>query len=394
MKTMTALSLTLLAAPVFAQPLASPPPYHPEDMPALASFVVESHGGENQNDPAYKTYKEGYKLILEERWDEARKLLKDVTAKYPGSDYADDAAYWSAYALKHTNRKAALDAYRAFLKSHPKSSYVDDAMADLADLDFPVFISYSGDSATVVFERSPRGYVYGVGVDAEAAAKRAQLSKEMVEKITAEHLRTNDRAIRKLTKGLTRIELNRTFAPRTWFTPRPNVTPEKFDPDTRLKLDALYAIAEKEDEGSFQTLRDVALDRTKPVALRSAALDALSDFGKFDATPVFLEVVKTDTNEQLQNAAIDCIGMQSKDKNKSVETLVTLFANMPPKRKSQLSTILYSIAEIGNDRAIEFLASVARTNDNYDLRRDAVYYLGTIGGEKARAALYGILTDH
>jgi hypothetical protein len=32
--------------------------------------------------------------------------------------------------------------------------------------------------------------------------------------------------------------------------------------------------------------------------------------------------------------------------------------------------------------------------EDYDLRRDAVYYLGSIGGENARSALYDILKGH
>ena len=55
--------------------------------------------------------------------------------------------------------------------------------------------------------------------------------------------------------------------------------------------------------------------------------------------------------------------------------------------------IFYSIADIGNEQAIDFLGKVARTSDDYDLRREAVYYLGSIGGEKARAVLYEILKE-
>jgi HEAT repeat protein len=40
---------------------------------------------------------------------------------------------------------------------------------------------------------------------------------------------------------------------------------------------------------------------------------------------------------------------------------------------------------------VDFLTTIALRHDDYELRRDAVYYLGNIGGEKARAALYEIL---
>jgi HEAT repeat protein len=53
--------------------------------------------------------------------------------------------------------------------------------------------------------------------------------------------------------------------------------------------------------------------------------------------------------------------------------------------------LFYSIAEVGNDKAVDFLTNVALTHENYDLRTNAVYYLGSIGSEKARASLYRIL---
>ena len=46
---------------------------------------------------------------------------------------------------------------------------------------------------------------------------------------------------------------------------------------------------------------------------------------------------------------------------------------------------------MGNDKAVDFLKNVAMSDEDFDLRRDAVYYLGNIGGEKARSALYEIL---
>lgn len=64
---------------------------------------------------------------------------------------------------------------------------------------------------------------------------------------------------------------------------------------------------------------------------------------------------------------------------------------LPERRKYQRQIIFYNIAEIGNDKAIDFLANVARINKDYELRRDAIYYLGSIGSEKARSILYEIL---
>ena len=131
------------------------------------------------------------------------------------------------------------------------------------------------------------------------------------------------------------------------------------------------------------------LFRSRP--LREASLDALSQFKRFDVLPVYLDIAKRDTSEDLQNYAIDYIGQHGKDKGKTVQTLIDLFRMLPNDRTEQRKTIFYSIADIGNDRAIDFLASIAKTSENYQLRTEAIYYLGAIGGEKARAALYDII---
>jgi HEAT repeat protein len=59
----------------------------------------------------------------------------------------------------------------------------------------------------------------------------------------------------------------------------------------------------------------------------------------------------------------------------------------------RLGTTLYAIATIGDERATEFLAEVARSHPDYAIRGDAVFYLGTIGSENARAALLRLLQN-
>ena len=170
---------------------------------------------------------------------------------------------------------------------------------------------------------------------------------------------------------------------------------EKLDDATRLKIDALYALGEtKEDDRSFSTLREVALDARQVRPLREAAMDALSGFTKHDALSVFVEIAQKDTSADIQGFAIDYIGEHGTDKNQRVTVLGDLYRTLPKSRADQRRTIVYTIADVGNDRAVDFLKKVALADEDYDLRRDAVYYLGSIGGENARSALYEILKGH
>lgn len=329
---------------------------------------------EKKDDPGYKSYKKGYDLILDEEWEEAIKQFKTMISSYPKSQYLDDASYWIAYAYKATDVDKAREHYKKFIKAYPKSKYYDDAVADLGDLDGSVVFSTSGDSQVVYFERTANGngFIYGVGTATTLARQQFDKSRRLL---------TNQ------LRGLSGT------APVAW-TPMPMLPShdEKLDSETQLQLDILYALGDKkDDEGSYNALKEIAIDPKEHRTLRFTAMDLLVDFKKHDPLPVFVEIAKRDTSEEIQNMAINYIGSLSNNKNRSVETLSELYTAIPKYRVGQLQTVLSSIAEIGNDKAVEFLGGVARDDKNYDLRRDAVYYLGSIGNDKARTALLEIL---
>lgn len=349
-------------------------PEAPAPMPFLAAAGDEK-------DPGYKLYKAGYKLILDEKWDEARKQFAEVVDKHPKSAYLDACKYWTAFALKHTDRKRAIDAYTKFVKDFPHSEYYDDAVADLGQLNDVLIIDSSVRSAPSVVHigrgehgfETPNGWVVGSG----RSFLGPHFDRGMIRL---------SRSLRRMSHGLGRI------------TPVPvpiiegERSQDELDPQTKLKLDALYALGDSpEDSSSFKAVKDIAVDRRQPQELRTAAMDVLADFKRFDLLPIYLEIAKGDTSEEMQTTAIDYIGEISTNKAKAVETLAELYASVPASRRDQRSALLASIAEIGNDAAIDFLTKIARSDASYDVRSEAVYYLGSIGGKKARAALYEIL---
>jgi HEAT repeat protein len=85
------------------------------------------------------------------------------------------------------------------------------------------------------------------------------------------------------------------------------------------------------------------------------------------------------------------LGQTTRSDNVSLETLTRLYNQVPPERLRSLDVILYSVASIGSDPAVDFLVKVATESPSDELRLRAVSYLGNIGGEKARAGLYNIL---
>lgn len=324
---------------------------------------------DDRSDAGYALYKEGYALILEEKYPEARKKFEELISKHPASSYADDARYWTAYSLRNSDREKAIEEYRKFISEHPKSTYYDDAVADLNALQIEMPEPPRRGIAPIppMFPGRPTA----VAIGPNTGNLLRQMKREMMHMARSGGVRS----------------FPAPFAMRR--------DEEKLDDATRLKMDALYALGEtKEDDRSFSTLRDVALDVAQVHPLREAAMDALSGFTKHDALSVFVEIAQKDTSADLQGFAIDYIGEHGTDKNQRVAVLEDLFRTLPKSRTDQRKTIVYTIADVGNDRSVDFLKRVALADEDYDLRRDAVYYLGSIGGENARSALYEILKGH
>jgi tetratricopeptide (TPR) repeat protein len=326
-----------------SQPKGTPSPARAARPPAFVHLGgSSSEFAENQDDPGFALYKAGYSYVLDGQWGKAREQFAELISNYPTSEYLDDAQYWSAYSLLNGNAaKEAIDAYRSFIDTYPTSSYYDDAVADLSE-------------AQAELETPQPGH-------APMALLREQL------------------------RGLSHLSLAGT--PWNLGTPHPDM---EADPETQLRIDALNAIGDgAEDQTSFETLKEVAVNQRNPVVLRAQAIEILGEFKKFDPFPLFVEIARKDTVEEMRYIALDHIA--DFDKTRSVDALIEIFHSIPPKNREQTSRVFYSIAEVGNDKAVDFLSGVAKTHSEMAFRREAVYYLGAIGSEKARKALYEIL---
>jgi hypothetical protein len=339
--------------------------------PAPRATLAFADEQADQDGPDHTLYKKGYDLILDEKWDAARKQFAELSTKYPKSNYMDDASYWSAYALMHTDLKKALTSYKEFVSKYPKSTYYDDAQADMANIQAQLEMA----NAAKAEARTPRPQAGVIAPHAPNAPQIYTFDTKM------RHMNRNIRLMnRRLSTGLG----------YSWggYGTEEN----KLDEKTRLKLDAIEALGENtDDEKAYTTLKDVALDTKQPLILRKQALNQLSEFKNHDVDAIYLDLAKRDTSEAIQIIAIENIGQSGQDKVKTVQTLEQLYTSLPANHADQRATALYRIADVGNDQAVDFLTKVAKTDADYDLRSDAVYYLGNIGGDKARTVLYDIL---
>ncbi len=95
---------------------------------ALASLFTlwaPAIAGEDQD-----LYNSGRTAVFEERWDDARKVLEDLTRRFPDSPYVDDAYYWMGMALYEVREPdLAYDVLKQLAARFPKSPWSDDARA-------------------------------------------------------------------------------------------------------------------------------------------------------------------------------------------------------------------------------------------------------------------------
>ncbi|HTP13861.1 MAG TPA: tetratricopeptide repeat protein [Bacteroidota bacterium] len=360
----------------------------------------------DEGDPGQTLYKSGYSDILSEQWAKARKTFADLLKRFPHSTYADDARYWSAYALMHMDKQKALAEYRQFINRHPKSAYLSDAVADLGNAEreleaakvrreFEMMARHRGMNDSLMRDSKDRIRQAMEGdMDAENLARLSQLG--VVYDSAFSQFPSFGSGIgrgfegmnfRGLAMNMRRLgwQVRRTFGPGS---------SSAIDKNTQLRLEALSAIGHgEEDDRGFTTLKDVAVDRSQPVVIRLEAMDQLADFTKHDVSAVFLDLARTDSSEEIQSESLDHLCDCIKDKDKSVQTLATLYRSVPSAHGSQRSMILFEVADIGNDPAVDFLSSVAKQDTSYERRAEALYYLGNIGGEKARSVLYDVLLN-
>jgi len=330
--------------------------------------IIVSQFPDDSNDSAQKFYRQGYHLILNEQWAEARERLTSVVAGFPKSKYKEVAQYWIAYTLKEDGQPGAAQAYRTFIDRYPQSNYYDDAIADLDELlpEPPELVNVvvpiirmdgmgnvTADSLHVTYKHKNKGFSYYVNVVPRVQSLEKLFRLEVHQKRRSAPVRLR----------------------------------EVIPPDMQKQLEVEISAAEGLDGETFHHLQGVVFDQTKPEELREAAVFSLSISDTFDTLPLFADLVKRDTNKGLQFYAIENLRHYTKDRNRAVTTMIKLFNELPPERSEVREMIFYSIADVGNDKAVDFLIDIVESKAESVLVDQAIYYLGSLGSEKARTAL-------
>jgi tetratricopeptide (TPR) repeat protein len=339
----------------------------------VVSFVPEP------DDPAYALYRGGYGAVLGEQWKTARKYFAELQHRYPESAYADDAAYWTAYSWKEEDPEKAATLYRKLLRDFPQSPYLDDAVADLRFLEVGAELSH--------LEELHGSPVPPHEVRIRLPEELGRLRENILQLRAAEE-RLNTQRLMVFGEGDTLII--RTLPPL-----RSPASPPRFDAALQIRMQALQELARSRATGdAFRALREVVLDPRQPAPLRQSAVYSIGTLRRPETGPFLLEIARSDADGDLQRSAIEVYAQNATERGKAVEELIGLFKRFNGSGHTndvRLGTTLYAIANLGDARATDFLAEVARTHPNEDIRNSAVLYLGSMGTDRSRAALIHLL---
>jgi HEAT repeat protein len=166
------------------------------------------------------------------------------------------------------------------------------------------------------------------------------------------------------------------------------------DPQERVRLAAIYSLGTSSRVNAapiIPVLQELAADRSQPRLVRQSALAQLGTKGKMPDALFLATLASDEPDEEIQQMAIHVLGQIAREKANSLAVLTSLYRSIPEDRIRSRDILLFSVASIGNDEAVDFLSTVAKGKGSDALRERAVYFLGNIGTEKARNALLEIL---
>jgi hypothetical protein len=162
------------------------------------------------------------------------------------------------------------------------------------------------------------------------------------------------------------------------------VNPENI-PDEELKLLAIQSLMNSDPDRAVPLLEKIVMGNY-PVKLKEKALFVLSQSGSEKAQQILMGIAKASNQPDLQKRAIRNIGMNSNNRNRAVLREIYNTSTDISVKKTVFQAWLMCGCK-------EDVAALAKTEKNPELRREAIRYLGMMGGRAELLDFYKNSTD-
>lgn len=341
------------------------------------NFLVAQSTGQKQSDKAaWEAYRSAYNEILSARWKQAVSALDLVEKKYGKSDWADDAAYWSAYAREKSgdNPEQVYRQYQSFVDRYPGSRWVETARANMVGVANRLALSGNPEFTEKIRQV---GFDGNLSVTLTALTALQMMGEDAIPEMETLYRKTSSPATKE--RILSTVLANRSLKSTDFL-----IRVAETDSSDAFRKRAVDFI------GSSLTFNKQATDvysngvtmtvtpksKTTSPEEKKAVLDALG------------RIARDDPSEIVRGQALYWLGKSGTDEGwaKFLETTAKTDPSMEVRQKA-----LLALAQMPEGKGVPGLIAVAKSDAGVSIRTLAITYLGMSKDSRAKEALKEIV---
>lgn len=327
----------------------------------LLNRLFQSGG---DNDPALRALDQGRSLIDSQKWEQAASAFDRFIVQYPSDKNLDAALFWLAYAHnKQGDYQAASDTLTRLLQRFPRSSWAGDARALRVEV-----LSKLRPGAPVDVPDDSTVELKIIALKALCENDKAGCSARV-----SDVLRSNNDPRLKEAAIILLGRYGGTEAVPVLIQMSRN------EPSEKLRMRAIRALGETNDERALDVLREIAMGPTyADESPTDSAIHALAGHENPRAVQILGEVARSGQNMRARTHAIEIMSRRRGDN--VVDELLRLYDAVPEVQVKKY--VLAGFAMRKDPRALNKLAEVARGASDVQLRAQAIRSIANRGEDE------------
>lgn len=312
----------------------------------------------SQDDEA--AYRDGYDLILGQRWNEAREYFNRFGREWPESAWADDAAFWRCYAQQQqdSDQEPPFRCYEQFIADWPTSSWVADARSQLTVLSSEL----ASRGRPEFLERQVSGRSRGTADDELLTLLAALRDNERASEILIQRFDESDDALLRGRIVLLLEEIDGADVTRKLIA----ITEQ--DESMRVRENAVIVLLDRDDTLARDRLIEILGDEAFSVSIRSEIVSEMDDWNDEQSLAILEEILTTSTELSLIEEAADALA--DSDSEAAIAVLLDAFDQQQTPELRYV--MLEQIADVESQAVMSLLSDIALTSADAELANIAI----------------------
>lgn len=302
----------------------------------FGGFLISQEKAKDQ-----ELFEKAKKSIYQKEWMKAVKELDKITEEFKKSKYLAESLYWLGYSL---------DRYSSTLTNMEKQLEIkEDALMHLDSM--------------------IKGYSTSSWAD-DAKVLRVQIAEELVKNGLPEFRKYINGSLKPLEglKGLEGVKGLESLEELGLEDLHPE---ENIDPELELKLVALNALLNMDEEKAFPILEKI-VTKSENAKLRERTVFILSQSKDSRVIPLMAELAAKDPDQRVKKNAIFWLG-QRKDKE-SLDILLKIYDTETDSHIKK--NLIFSFSQNKSKKARDKLIDIAKNEKDMGARQNAIFIIG------------------